>query len=90
MLFTAVIDRVVKEDQGYRLFLSHVESKDDVAAFHNGVILNTSWDQVALFTEKLKEQAILQVELREPAIMTMSLPPQIPGKVIKKLELIEK
>lgn len=89
MIFTATIDKIVKEEQGYRLFLSQVESVEN-SVFNNGVILNTTFEQGNEIVKEAKEGALLQVKLKEPAIMTMSLPPQIPGKVIEELTLIEK
>ena len=91
MTFTAVLERLVTEETGYRLFLKEIAPKDEeMPAFMQGVILNARLDQVAEADIPALEPGVrLEVDLVAQPIMTMSLPPQIPGNSILAIHLAE-
>lgn len=91
MIFTAELERFVAEEAGYRFFLKEVQPQgEDTLAFRQGVILNARADQVAAADIPAFEPGVLlAVTLVEQPIMTMSLPPQIPGNSILAIRLAE-
>lgn len=89
MIFTAELERFVIEEQGYRLFLKEIQPEGEAyPAFMQGVILNARLDQVPIEDiDSFEPGVILEVALVEQPIMTMSLPPQIPGNSILGIHL---
>lgn len=98
-IFTATLtEDAVKNDtvdQSIRLVLDDVKAKEDpdeiLNSFKNdGVILNVAEDQFADGTteETLKKGDQVRFTLKANSIMTMSIPPQIPGNSIIKVEKI--
>lgn len=82
-------------DESIRLVLDDVEAVKDPEEILNslkndGVILNVSEDQFSEGTteENLKKGDQVQFTLTDVPIMTMSIPPQIPGASIVKVEKI--
>ena len=78
----------------FSIVLHSVEAINDpdaiVSAFKNdGVIVHVPTDTLkGVVPEQLSEGSIIQCTLHEVPIMTMSIPPQLPGNSIKKIELI--
>lgn len=76
------------------IVLHSVEAINDpdaiVSAFKNdGVIVHVPVDTLEeVPPEQLSEGSIVQCTLKEVPIMTMSIPPQLPGNSIEKIELI--
>ncbi|MGG5317207.1 hypothetical protein [Enterococcus sp. AZ072] len=74
--------------------LRSVEAVSDpdsiVPAFENdGVIIHVSTDNLGELTpEQLSEGSRIQCTLKGLPIMTMSIPPQLPGNSIEKIELV--
>ena len=98
-IFTATLtEDAVKNDtvdQSIRLVLDDVKAEEDpeeiLNSFKNdGVILNVAEDQFANETseETLKKGDQVRFTLKANSIMTMSIPPQIPGNSIIKVEKI--
>lgn len=98
-IFTATLtEDAVKNDtvdQSIRLVLDDVKAEEDpdeiLNSFKNdGVILNVAEDQFADGTteETLKKGDQVRFTLKANSIMTMSIPPQIPGNSIVKVEKI--
>lgn len=83
-------------DNSIRISLNEVEAVSDpeemLASFQsNGVILNAQEEQLAegLTVDQLKAGDKVQFTLAEMPIMTMSIPPQIPGNSITLIEKVE-
>lgn len=84
------------EDKTIRLVLNNIEAVEDPDEMektmkNDGVVLNISEDQLASgITEKeLKKDDTVQFSLNSMPVMTMSLPPQIPGMSVKSVEKID-
>lgn len=95
-IFTGVIqeDAIAGSDDTFSLFLKEVAAVEDddqvVQSFQNdGVILHVPVEAYSGDLEELTEGATVQVTLQGIPIMTMSIPPQIPGNSIQKVELVE-
>lgn len=98
-LFTAVLLEDAKKnetvDQSIRLVLTKVEAIEDPESILNmmkndGVILNVSEGQLAngLKEEDLKSGDKIQFTLVDLPAMTMSIPPQVAGNSVLKVEKI--
>lgn len=98
-LFTAVLIEDAKKnetvDQSIRLVLTKVEAIEDPESILNmmkndGVILNVSEEQLAngLKEENLKSGDKIQFTLVDLPAMTMSIPPQVAGNSVLKVEKI--
>ncbi len=96
-IFTGILkEDATTEDQGViRLHLSDLSAEKDpdniVGSFNqDGVILNASQAELAegVKVEDLKTGKKVRFVLKAPAIMTMSIPPQIPGNSIQSIELL--
>lgn len=66
------------------------DPEDIVSAFKNdGVIVHVPIDTLeGLSPEQLSEGSIVQCTLKKVPVMTMSIPPQLPGNSIENIELI--
>lgn len=80
-------------DQSVRLVLNDVKAEQDpekiIDSFKNdGVILNVGEDQLASGTtvDTLKKGDQVRFKLTSRAVMTMSIPPQIPGNSVVEVE----
>ncbi|MGL4696889.1 hypothetical protein [Enterococcus larvae] len=98
-VFTGVLAEdanVTDSDNSIRISLDKIEAVSDpeemLPSFQtNGVILNAQEEQLAegLTVEQLKAGDKIQFTLAELPIMTMSIPPQIPGNSITLIEKVE-
>lgn len=76
------------------IVLHSVEAVHDpdaiVAAFQkDGVIVHVPTDHLGEITpEQLSEGTIIQCTLKEVPVMTMSIPPQLPGNSVEKIAII--
>ncbi|HIY58336.1 MAG TPA: hypothetical protein H9829_09120 [Candidatus Tetragenococcus pullicola] len=91
--FTATVTSLTEEEQEMQLYLENVEAIDDpdniTASFETeGVIFNLSGDESDELSE-LEQGMKVQVTLKGLPIMTMSIPPQVPGQYIEELKIIE-
>lgn len=84
------------EDKTIRIVLNDIEAVEDPDDMektmkNDGVVLNISEDQLAsgLTEKELKKGDKVQFSLNGMPVMTMSLPPQIPGMSIKSVEKID-
>lgn len=91
-----VEDAAKNDDQkSIRIVLSDVKGINDpedmAKSFANdGVILNIAEDQLGnVSLEELKSGSQLRFTTMAQPIMTMSIPPQIPGNSIQKIELVK-
>lgn len=94
-VFTGIIqeDARAGSDDTFQLFLKDVAAVEDedqvVQSFQNdGVILHVPIEAYSGEIEELVEGDKVQVSLQGVPIMTMSIPPQIPGNSIQKVELV--
>lgn len=98
-IFTAVLveDAVQNEtvDQSIRLFLNDVKAVEDPEEIigtmkNDGVILNVTKEQLAdgLTEDQLKAGDSVKFTLSGLPVMTMSIPPQIAGNAVVKVEKI--
>lgn len=83
-------------DKTIRLVLKDIEAIEDPDEMeksmkNDGVVLNISEDQLAnnLTEKELKKGDKVQFSLKSMPVMTMSIPPQIPGMSIKSIEKID-
>ncbi|MGM9903706.1 hypothetical protein A5844_000778 [Enterococcus sp. 10A9_DIV0425] len=87
-IYVGKIESITEAEGGvYQIFIVDVEEKEDpdniVSSFSNdGVILNASTEQIAGGIDSLKVGEQVEFKLVEMAIMTMSIPPQVPGNSI--------
>lgn len=65
------------------------DSEESIGSFQNGVALNVDPETLEMTVEELEVGSQLKVTLAQPAIMTMSIPPQVPGNSIISIELIK-
>ena len=82
-------------DKTIRLVLTDIEAVEDPDEMektmkNDGVVLNISEDQLAngLNEKELKKGDKIQFSLKSMPVMTMSIPPQIPGMSVKSIEKI--
>lgn len=82
-------------DKTIRLVLTDIEAVEDPDEMektmkNDGVVLNISEDQLAngLTEKELKKGDKVQFSLKSMPVMTMSIPPQIPGMSVKSIEKI--
>ena len=87
-VFTGTIESFGEaEGDVYQITIKDVKEIEDPAnigsSFSNdGVILNASVDQITGGVDSLKEGEKVEFKLVEMAVMTMSIPPQVPGNSI--------
>ena len=94
--FTGVlVEAAAKQENGaIRLSLEEVKAVNDpenmLASFNGGVILNVQEEHfVADFSaQSYAAGQMVKFSLKETPIMTMSLPPQIPGNSIEQVEVL--
>ena len=88
-----VEDGAMQDDGAIRLSLQEVQAVNDpekmVASFESGVILNAQPEHFVknYLAEKYTAGTTLKFSLMPTPIMTMSLPPQIPGNSLKPIEI---
>ena len=82
-------------DKTIRLVLADIEAVNDPDEMektmkNDGVVLNISEDQLAngLTEKEFKKGDKVQFSLKSMPVMTMSIPPQIPGMSVKSIEKI--
>lgn len=92
-IFTATVESVTQlEDQSAstQILLKEVKAVDDpeevTMSFQDGVALNV---EAKTLDFEVKEGDKVKVSLHHPAVMTMSLPPQIPGNSIISVEQVK-
>ncbi len=91
--FSATVSSIELEGDNKQLVLVDVvASKDsgDISASleSDGVIFNLEGDESPELS-KLSAGSKVQVTVSMPAIMTMSIPPQIPGRFIEEIKLLD-
>lgn len=91
--FSATVSSIELEGDNKQLVLVDVvASKDsgDISASleSDGVIFNLEGDESPELS-KLAAGSKVQVTVSMPAIMTMSIPPQIPGRFIEEIKLLD-
>ncbi|GCF93384.1 hypothetical protein NRIC_12750 [Enterococcus florum] len=76
--------------QLYLKKITKVEDPESVlSSFHtNGVLLNVPKEQLAFSIDQFTPGIKLRCTLSAVPIMTMSIPPQIPGNSIKSVEFV--
>lgn len=96
MVFTATIVSVTElgtNEPSIQILLEEPEAVTDtegaMVSFQNGVALNVDPATLTMDVEELAVGSKLKVTLAEPAVMTMSIPPQVPGNSIISIELIK-
>ena len=96
MVFTATVVSVTELESStpaIQILLEDpvaVEDSDEtIGSFQNGVALNVDPATLEMTVEELAVGSQLKVTLAQPAIMTMSIPPQVPGNSIISIELIK-
>lgn len=96
-VFTGTVEEVAEsedEDQIVRVKLVDVKAKIDPenigTSFENdGVILNAPADKIKPNMDALSEGSEVELTLAKTPVMTMSLPPQIPGNSIIQVLAIQ-
>lgn len=95
-IFTATVESVTEletQEAAIQILLKEVkaveDTEDTTASFNEGVALNVDPATLDFDFKELKEGDQVKVTLADPAIMTMSIPPQIPGDSITSVELIK-
>lgn len=95
-IFTARIESVMEletHESAVQILLTDVEAVQDsenaTTSFNDGVAINVDPATLDFNFNDLKAGDKLKVSLDHPAIMTMSIPPQIPGNSILSVELVK-
>lgn len=95
-IFTARIESVMEletHESAVQILLIDVEAVQDsentTTSFNDGVAINVDPATLDFNFNDLKASDKLKVSLDHPAIMTMSIPPQIPGNSILSVELVK-
>ena len=95
-IFTATVESVTEletHESAVQIFLTDVEAVQDsenaTTSFNDGVAINVDPATLDFNFNDLKAGDKLKVSLDHPAIMTMSIPPQIPGNSILSVELVK-
>ena len=95
-IFTARIESVTEletHESAVQILLIDVEAVQDsenaTTSFNDGVAINVDPATLDFNFNDLKAGDKLKVSLDHPAIMTMSIPPQIPGNSILSVELVK-
>ena len=95
-IFTARIESVMEletHESAVQILLIDVEAEQDsenaTTSFNDGVAINVDPATLDFNFNDLKAGDKLKVSLDHPAIMTMSIPPQIPGNSILSVELVK-
>lgn len=95
-IFTARIESVMEletHESAVQILLIDVEAVQDsenaTTSFNDGVTINVDPATLDFNFNDLKAGDKLKVSLDHPAIMTMSIPPQIPGNSILSVELVK-
>jgi hypothetical protein len=95
-IFTGVIqeDATAGDSDTFQVFLNDIEAVDDqetiVPNFQtDGVILHVPQEAFSGEMADLVKGTKVQVTLQGLPIMTMSIPPQVPGNSIQTIEIIE-
>ena len=95
-IFTATVESVTEletQESAVQILLTDVEAVQDsenaTTSFNDGVAINVDPTTLYFDFNDLKAGDKLKVSLDHPAIMTMSIPPQIPGNSILSVELVK-
>ncbi len=95
-IFIARIESVMEletHESAVQILLIDVEAVQDsenaTTSFNDGVAINVDPATLDFNFNDLKAGDKLKVSLDHPAIMTMSIPPQIPGNSILSVELVK-
>lgn len=95
-IFTATVESVTEletQESAVQIFLTDVEAVQDsenaTTSFNDGVTINVDPATLDFDFNDLKAGDKLKVSLDHPAIMTMSIPPQVPGNSILSVELVK-
>ncbi|MFZ2584815.1 MAG: hypothetical protein WAX20_01260 [Enterococcus aquimarinus] len=95
-IFTARIESVMEletHESAVQILLTDVEAVQDsenaTTSFNDGVAINVDPATLDFNFNDVKAGDKLKVSLDHPAIMTMSIPPQIPGNSILSVELVK-
>ena len=95
-IFTARIESVMEletHESAVQILLIDVEAVQDsenaTTSFNDGVAINVDPATLDFNFNDLKAGDKLKVSLDHPAIMTMSIPPQIQGNSILSVELVK-
>ncbi|MBO0480953.1 hypothetical protein [Candidatus Enterococcus courvalinii] len=96
-VFTGTVEEVIEsdeEDQIIRVKLVDVKAKIDpenigTSFANDGVILNAPADKIKPSVDALSEGTEVELTLAKTPVMTMSLPPQIPGNSIIQVLAIQ-
>lgn len=95
-IFTARIESVMEletHESAVQILLIDVEAVQDsenaTTSFNDGVAINVDPATLDFNFNDLKAGDKLKVSLDHPAIMTMSIPPQISGNSILSVELVK-
>lgn len=95
-IFTARIESVMEletHESAVQILLIDVEAVQDsenaTTSFNDGVAINVDPATLDFNFNDLKAGDKLKVSLDHPTIMTMSIPPQIPGNSILSVELVK-
>ena len=95
-IFTARIESVMEletHESAVQILLIDVEAVQDsenaTTSFNDGVAINVDPATLDFNFNDLKAGDKLKVSLDHPAIITMSIPPQIPGNSILSVELVK-
>ena len=95
-IFTARIESVTEletHESAVQILLIDVEAVQDsenaTTSFNDGVAINVDPATLDFNFNDLKAGDKMKVSLDHPAIMTMSIPPQVPGNSILSVELVK-
>ena len=95
-IFTATVESVMEletHESAVQILLIDVEAVQDsenaTTSFNDGVAINVDPATLDFNFNDLKAGDKLKVSLDHPAIMTMSIPPQIQGNSILSVELVK-
>ena len=95
-IFIATVESVTEletQESAVQILLTDVEAVQDsenaTTSFNDGVAINVDPTTLDFDFNDLKAGDKLKVSLDHPAIMTMSIPPQIPGNSILSVELVK-
>lgn len=96
MVFTATVVSVTEletKEPAVQILLEDPvaleDSEDAIGSFQNGVALNVNPETLEMAVEEIEVGSQLKVTLAHPAVMTMSIPPQVPGNSILSIELVK-
>ena len=95
-IFTATVESVTEletHESAVQIFLTDVEAVQDsenaTTSFNDGVTINVDPATLDFNFNDLKAGDKLKVSLDHLTIMTMSIPPQVPGNSILSVELVK-